>query len=110
MAVGFDPKKAPVIVLPDAETMSQSVDSAPVSDQDPQATAVGYTQLHPGAMKAGQTGNKCCLDLTKPFSSLSLLAITCALCLPIDDTHVAWLDHFLTNTDIPDDVHPKHQQ
>ena len=114
--VGFDPEKAHAIVLPDTETMSESWNSVLDSDQepartgDPKDTTAVYTQSCPEAMDADQAGNKCCLDLTEPSNSLPTLIITWALHLPIDDSKMDWLDHFLTNMDILNDVYLKHQQ
>ena len=50
------------------------------------------------------------LELTKPSSSLPTLTAIWVLYFPIEDVQAGWLDHFLTNTDIPNNVHPKHQQ
>ena len=108
---GFQPKGGPAIVLPDVETVSEAGDSELDSDPepsrttDPQAMTVRYTQPQTKAVETGQASNKQCPSLTKPSTGLPTLAATRALYLPID-----WLDHFLTNTDIPSDVHPKHQQ
>ena len=54
-ALGFDPKKAPATILPDAETVSMLEDLVLDSDQqpartrtgNPQATTVVYSQSHP---------------------------------------------------------------
>ena len=114
--VGFNPKKAPAIVLPDVETISEAKESELDSDQEPtrtggpQATPVRYTQPCPEAVEAGQAGNKCGPILKKPSTSLPTLAAARALHLPIDNAQVAWLDHFLTKLDIPNNVCPKHQQ
>ena len=113
IAVGFNPKKAPAIILSDVKTVSEAEDLEPDSDQGSdrmgghQATMMWYTQPWPEAMEAG---SKCCPDLTKPSTSLPTLATTRAFHLPIDDAQVGWLNHFLTNMDIPIDVHLKHQQ
>ena len=96
-AVGFDPKKAPTIVLPDVETMSEGGNSELGSGQEPigspQATAVRYTQ--PEAVEAGKTSSECQPDLTNPFTSLPTLTTTRALHVPIDDAQVGWPDCFL---------------
>ena len=115
-AVSFDLKKVPAIVFPDIETMSETGDSELNYNQEPnrtgspQATAVMYTKSCPEATKAVQTSSRCCSILSKPSTTLPTLATTRVFHLPIDDTHVGWLNHFLTNTDIPNDVHPKYQQ
>ena len=77
---------------------------------DPQATTVRYTQPQPKAMETGQANKKHCSSLTKPSTSLPTLAASRVLHLPTDNAQAGWLNHFLTNTDIPSDVHPKHQQ
>ena len=115
-AAGFDPKKAPVIILPDAKTMSESGDSALDSDQEPsrtgnpKSTTPVHTQSHPEAVETGQASNKCHADLSKPSTSLPTLAVAQALHLTIDSAQVGWLNCFLTNMDIPNDVYLKHQQ
>ena len=69
-----------------------------------------YIQPHPKAIETGQAGKKCDPSLTKPSTNLPTLTTTEGLHLSIDDAQIDWLDHFLMNTDIPSDVHPKHQQ
>ena len=114
--VGFDPKKAPMTVLPAVESISKAEDSKLHSDQEssqahgPQAMIVWYIQPCPNAIETGQGGKKCCPSLTKPSSSLSNCSAARVLHLPIDDAQADWLDCFFTNTDIPSDIHPKHQQ
>ena len=69
-----------------------------------------YTQPCPEALKSGQASNKCHPDLTKPSTSLPTLPTSWALHLSIDDTQVGWLNSFLTNMDILNDVCLKHKQ
>ena len=81
-AVGFNPKKAPAIILPDVDTMSEAGDSELESNQDPTgagsplATPVRYSQSHPEAVEAGQASSKHHPDLTKPSTSLPTLVTT----------------------------------
>ena len=46
----------------------------------------------------------------KPSTGLPTPATAWPLHLPIDDAQAGWLNQFLTNTDILNNVHPKHQQ
>ena len=113
-AVGFNPRKAPTMVHSDAKVVSVSdltldSDQEPTITDNPQATAVMYSQQHQEAIEAGQADSKCHQDLMKLSTSLPTLPTAWALHLPIDNAQVGWLNHFLTNMDIPNDVHLKHQ-
>ena len=77
---------------------------------DSQATSVQYVQLHPKAMGTGQASEKGCPGLMKPSTDLPCLATARPLHLLISNAQVAWLDCFLMNTDIPSNIHLKHQQ
>ena len=101
-------EKSPAIIPPDVETVSESGDTVPDSDQDPPAAAAVYTQPHTGAVEAGQASNKHLPDLTKPSTCLPTHTVTQTLHLPIDNVQVVWCDHFLNNMDIQSDVYLKH--
>ena len=103
-AVGFDSKKALTIVLPDTRTVSELEDLALDSDQEPKATTAVYTQPHPQTLESSQASNKHHLDLMKLSTILPTLTAALALHLPIDDAQVGWLDHFLTNADIQNNL------
>ena len=64
-----------------------------------------YSQPHPKSIEAHQASSKCHPDLMKPSTSLPTLTAAQALHLPIDDSQTGWLNCFLTNTDILNDIH-----
>ena len=86
------------------------------SDQEPsrtdntQATAVVYSQPYPEAVEADQATSTFPPDWTKPSTSLPTLAATWPLHLPINYAQAAWLNSFLTNKYILNDVCQKHKK
>ena len=109
--MGFSLKRVLATVLPANESTSEpDSDKELTGTGDSQAASVQYVPLHPKAIETSQTSKKCCPSLTKPSTNLPTLTTTRALHPPFDDAQAAWLNDFLMNTDIPSNVHLKHQQ